>query len=62
MLERVQVRRETKVSVDAEFEGFGRRLQSFFDGVTVGPMPDRLTKLADELEAALERGEIHQAF
>ena len=61
MLERVQVRRVTRV-VDVEPDGLGRRLQSFFDGVTGGPLPERLTELADELDAAFERGEISRTY
>ena len=36
----------------------GATLKHFFDGVTAGPLPDRLMQLADELEAAFERGEL----
>ncbi len=36
----------------------GGKLKSFFDGLTSGPMPDRLMQLAAQLEAAVERGEL----
>ena len=36
----------------------GDSLKSFFGGLTSSPIPDRLMQLADELEAAFERGEL----
>jgi hypothetical protein len=31
-----------------------------FDGLTAGPMPDRLLQLADALEEAFQRGELYE--
>ena len=36
----------------------GRQLKTYFDGLTTGPVPDCLLRLTDQLEAALERGDL----
>ncbi len=36
----------------------GVQLKCYFDGLTQGPVPDRLLRLTEQLEAALERGEL----
>ncbi len=36
----------------------GSCLKTFFDGVTVSPIPDRIQQLAKALEDALERGDL----
>jgi hypothetical protein len=38
----------------------GPCLKTFFDGVTSGPIPDRIQQLAKALEDALERGDLCQ--
>ncbi len=37
----------------------GEQLKTYFDGLTDGPVPDRLLRLTEALEAAFERGELH---
>ncbi len=34
------------------------KLKALFDDVTRGPMPDQLERLAQQLDAALERGDL----
>ncbi len=60
MLQRLlTLRKASKPIVEQAPPCLGTRLKSFFDDVTVSsPMPDRLVKLADALEVALERGEL----
>ena len=36
----------------------GDQLKSYFDSLTAGPVPDRLLRLTEALEAAFERGEL----
>ena len=36
----------------------GAQLKTYFDKLTTGPVPDRLMRLTEELEAAFERGEL----
>ncbi len=36
----------------------GDQLKTYFDGLTAGPVPDRLLRLTEALEAAFERGEL----
>ena len=36
----------------------GDQLKSYFDSLTSGPVPDRLMRLTEALEAAFERGEL----
>lgn len=38
----------------------GCELKTMFDSLTAGPMPDRLTQLADALEEAFHRGELFE--
>jgi hypothetical protein len=39
-------------------EPFGDQLKHYFDDLTSGPAPDRLARLTEALEQALERGEL----
>jgi hypothetical protein len=39
-------------------EPFGDQLKHYFDDLTSGPVPDRLTRLTEALEQALERGDL----
>jgi hypothetical protein len=41
-------------------EQLGAELKSMFEGLTAGPMPDRLLQLADALEEAFQRGELFE--
>ena len=41
-------------------EQLGADLKSMFEGLTAGPMPDRLLQLADALEEAFQRGELFE--
>ena len=36
----------------------GDQLKTYFDSLTAGPVPDRLLRLTEALEAAFERGEL----
>ena len=36
----------------------GNQLKVYFDRLTDGPVPDRLMRLTEELEAAFERGDL----
>ena len=36
----------------------GDQLKTYFDDLTAGPVPDRLLRLTEALEAAFERGEL----
>ena len=38
----------------------GDKLKSYFGELTAGPVPDRLQRLTDALEAAFERGELRR--
>ncbi|HTI66109.1 MAG TPA: hypothetical protein VL460_01035 [Caulobacteraceae bacterium] len=42
----------------AAHEQLGCELKTMFDGLTAGPLPDRLVQLADALEEAFMRGEL----
>ena len=46
---------ERGVDVD---QPLGAQLKVYFDNLTNGPVPDRLLKLTEQLEAAFERGEL----
>ncbi len=39
-------------------EVLGDQLKTYFDSLTAGPVPDRLLRLTEALEAAFERGEL----
>ena len=39
-------------------EPLGDQLKTYFDKLTAGPVPDRLLRLTEALEAAFERGEL----
>ena len=41
--------------------GLGVQLKSYFDNLTEGPIPDRLLRLTEQLEAAFERGDLRCA-
>ena len=51
-----QVPREPAVA--AIEEPLGDQLKTYFDKLTAGPVPDRLLRLTEALEAAFERGEL----
>ena len=36
----------------------GDQLKTYFDSLVAGPVPDRLLRLTEALEAAFERGEL----
>ncbi|WP_174299573.1 NepR family anti-sigma factor [Caulobacter sp. S45] len=36
----------------------GDQLKTYFDSLTSGPVPDRLLRLTEALEAAFERGDL----
>jgi hypothetical protein len=40
---------------------FGAQLKGYFDRLTDGPTPERLLRLAEQLDAAFERGELRCA-
>ena len=40
-------------------EPLGDQLKGLFDHFSEGPMPDRLLNLADALEEAFQRGDLH---
>lgn len=41
-------------------EPLGDQLKGLFDRISAGPMPKRLIDLADALEEAFRRGELHR--
>jgi hypothetical protein len=44
--------------VDTVSPPLGVQLKTYFDRMTEGPAPDRLVRLAEQLDAAFERGEL----
>jgi hypothetical protein len=43
---------------DSDSQPLGAQLKVYFDNLTKGPVPDRLLRLTEQLEAAFERGDL----
>ena len=55
-----QPRNDLKAIASPPRERLGAELKCMFEGLTAGPMPDRLLQLADALEEAFQRGDLFE--